>query len=650
MPANNVINIDFETFSECDIACGPIRYAQDPSTRVLCMAYSFNGGPVNLWTPDKSFPRSVLTRLTINKWKIRAWNVSFEYAILKYVLKISVDFDQCLCTMTDALALALPASLGECGEVLNVDTQKDKEGKRLIRLLCVPQKPRKNQPHRILTPELAPEEFKKLYAYCVQDVATEISIFKNLPKHVQGSELLAFQKTMEINERGIPIDVQLLNAIMEDKEEYLKKINAEAVSLTNGELASTNSRPQSLKWLKKNGLNMEGYTKLDIQKALALPDMMPKVKRFLEIRSEMSRTPIKKFDYLVKALCNDDTIKNNLFFHKSTTGRFSSTGYQMQNIPRDSQKSPEETEALINRFISRDPIGDRNINNEAITLLRAIFLAPKHHKLVVSDFSGIENRVVAWLSGDNKTLNDFRKGVDQYKDAATSIFNVKYDEVTKDQRQLGKISVLSCCYGGGSKTFHTICNDGWGITISEELSKEVVDAYRKKYHRVVALWYGLLNAAHDAVINKGTVYTYGYIKFKYEGDFLYMRLPSKRLLAYYKPRIELRKTPWGTMKDTLTHMGHNTYTRKWERLGMSPGRLTENATQATARDVLNSALMRAEKAGFKTIGLVHDEIIAISNKKEIGISLLNKIMSEPIEWCKSLPLDAEGYEAKRYKK
>lgn len=319
----------------------------------------------------------------------------------------------------------------------------------------------------------------------------------------------------------------------------------------------------------------------------------------------------------------------------------------MQNLPRASAENPEE---LIAKFRNAESTKNRHVIEEAISLLRNALIAPHGYKMVVSDFAGIENRVVAWLSGDKKTLQNFIDGVDQYIDAAVDIFSVPYDKVTKDQRQLGKVAVLQCCFGGGKKSFHKVCNEGWGIPISMDLAEQVVNGYREKYFLVKRMWYGLLGAAIDA-ITLGGVHVYRDIKFRVMNDFLYARLPNGRLLSYYKPEMKMMETPWGEERLMFTHLGTNTYTRKWMRLPMTPGRLTENVTQAVARDILNIAVDRAERAGFKTIGLVHDEIITlVKDDSGLGIDELNKVMELPIDWCLDLPIEAEGFEGMRYKK
>ncbi len=645
-------DIDFETYSACDIRCGPFRYAMDSSTEVLCIAFSFdNGKNIKLWHPDLKPPQEFIDHIK-EGGLIRSFNVGFEYAILNYTCRRlygwpEVKINQVLCIQADCLALALPSALKDVATVLNLDDRKDKEGKRLITLLCKPRKPTKTKTYTRVTKKIDPDSFDLLYKYCIQDVAVQIAINDALPRHIKGVELELFRQTLLINERGLPIDTELVKAVMIDKKNYEDILNKEIFEITKGELINTNSRPKSLAWLKRNGLELDGYTKDDIRKALTDDNLDNSIKRFLEVRSEMSRTPIKKYDFIVRAICEDNTIKNNLIYHKSTTGRYASTGLQIQNMSRDASENPEK---LIAQFKNRDSIKGRHIFNEAVSLIRNVIAAPEGHKLVVSDFSGIELRVSSYLAGDKKTVRDFKNGIDQYKTLAASIFNVTYEKVTKEQRVLGKIAVLGGQYGAGKGTFHKICTEGWGLNLTEEETGDIIDKFRETYHHVVSHWYGGLEAAKDAVTTK-RVTQYKKVKFRVMDDFLYMRLPSGKLLAYYLPQVSMKTAPWGKEILTLSCMSTNSYTRKYERLSISPGKLYENYIQGTAAEILKFAQLNVEKKGFRIIASVHDEILTcVKNDSGLGIEQLNKIMSVPPDWCLDLPLDAEGFEGGFYKK
>lgn len=647
---SRILNVDFETFSEKEIKYGSFRYAMDPSTELICVAYGFEDEEVvHLWHPGMSEPK-ILTDHIKDGGLIKAWNLTFEYAVFNYCCSRlygwpKVSIKQTRCTQSDALALSLPAALGQAAIALGTTDQKDKEGKRLITKLCKPRKPTKNLPHTRVTKDIDPASFLLMYKYCIQDVKTEQAIAKILPREIKGKELDLFHLTLKINERGIPFDLSLVDSVLKAKEIYADRLNAEVKDLSDGELTNVNSPIKVVAWLKKNGKSVAGLTKGDVQKALKDEDILPQVRRVLEIRSELSRTPIKKFDFIKNAICPDGTIKNNIIYHKATTGRYAGSGFQIQNLPRDASKNPEE---LITKF-KLEETEDMQVYNEAIKLVRTSITAPKGEKLVVSDFSSIENRVIAWLAEDHKTLEDFEAGLDQYKTAASSIYHVAYENVSKDQRQLGKIAVLSCGFGGGWKTFRTVCKDSWGIDISEDEAKDIVEGYRNKYHKVVKMWYGLYEAAMECIATK-KVTVWKSIKFRIMDDFLYMRLPNGRLIAYYQPKLQKVMTPWGAEKLAITHMGQNTYTRKWERLTVIPGRLTENVVQAVARDFLVESMFKVEEAGYPIIGCVHDEIISRVKRDFGSIEAFNEVMDELPTWALDCPIECEGYEDKRYRK
>lgn len=647
---SEVLNIDFETYSDLPIKFGSFAYAMHPSTEVICIAYGFKKDNLKIWYPGMEPPWILLEQLA-SGGLISGWNVTFEYAILKYTCQrlygwgAKLQIHQVRCTQADALALSLPAGLGDCAVAFETVDQKDKKGKALITKLCKPRKPTKNKPYTRVTKEIDPEAFEEMYDYCFKDVITEIAIAEKLPRKLGEKELELFHLTLKMNERGIPVDMELVDSVLSAKAIYEKRLNEEIYDLTGGELSTTNSRPRSLKWLADSGLELASYTKKDIRDALDKDDIKPEVRRFLEIRSELSRTPIKKFDFIKNAVCSDNTIKNNVIYHKATTGRFAGTGFQIQNLPRDTYENPEE---LIQRFKAGD-IADLDVYNAAIMLIRPAICAHPGKKLVVSDFSSIENRKTAWIAEDWKTLEEFEKGMDQYKSAAADIYDTTYDEVSKDQRQLGKIAVLACGFGGGHKTFRTVCADSWGINLSEDLAKFIVEGYREKYYKVVQLWYGLYDAAIEALTTKN-VTSFNSIKFRVMADFLYMRLPSGRLIAYFKPELRMVMTPWGQEKLAITHMGTNTYTRKWERLTVIPGRLTENVVQATARDSLTEAMVRIENAGYEIVGCVHDEIIAHVDVNFGSIEEFDDLMKIKPHWALDCPVDCEGFSEQRYRK
>lgn len=639
--------IDFETFSRVDLPkVGSEKYAYHESTEIICLAYGFSKEAIKLWTPDAPLP-SIIRRHVDSGLPVRAWNIEFDFNIWNGVGKRfgfpEMKIDQIFCTMSDALALGLPASLEKCGEALKLDILKDKRGKQLITLLSKPRKPTKNKNYDRITKEIAPELFQEMYSYCVRDVQSEIEIFENLPWKLTDSELNLFRLTVLINQRGLPIDLELATAVIQAKNEYIKRKDEYVLLITNGELENTNSRLQSLRWIQKFEPWFENYQKAYLRNNFE-KIKNENVKEFIKIRLELGRTPIKKFDFIINAETKG-RIKGNLFFHKASTGRWAGKGFQMQNLPRDSHDEPEK---LIEKFKSGD-IENLSVINEAIKLIRSTITAPKNKKLIVSDFSGIENRVLAWFVGDKIAMQNFENNVDQYKIEASKIYNVDYDEVTKEQRTLGKIAVLSCNYMGGAKVFKSQC-DVFGVKdMTEEKAKEIVTSYRDNNPKIKNLWRGIEKAAIEAIENN-CVSSCFKIKFAKVKNFLRMKLPSGRMINYYNPKIKMIQTPWGTMRKCLTHFGVNSLTNKFEERIATQGILTENAIQAIARDFLSEAMIRIENAGYSIIGTVHDEIVSEVDKDFGSVSHFSQLMKNKPLWALDCPIDVETYESKRFKK
>ena len=650
---NNDMFCDFESYSDVSVVkVGALAYAQHPSTEGLCMSYRFGiNGVTKIWIAGEPIPPEVKEHIE-SGGIVRSWNVEFEFAIFNFAMtRVGwplVRIPQCRCTKTDAMALTLPASLAQCGGALQLDNQKMSEGKALIKLLCLPQKPTKKQPLTRLTPQSHPELFEELYKYCIRDTDVEVDIFTRLPMSIDKRETALFHQCMGINLRGLPIDEKLVDACLEAKQKYVEVAKARILELTDGKVVNSNSIKQCKDWLLTEGVDMPGMDKLNVAKQLK-KDLAPEVREFLELRVETAKTPVKKVDRAKLSLCEDGTIKNNLIFTKATTRRYAGSGFQLHNLPKASADNVDE---LIGIYLNGKTDG-RKVFTDVSKLIRPL-ISTEHleeeQQLIVSDFSGIENRVITWLAGDAKALQVIKNGEDAYKEVAKGIYGLdSIDDVTKEQRQLGKIAVLTCCFGGGAKMLVSVCQDQWDIKISEAEAKAIVKGYRDVNSKIVSLWYDLERAFIKATSQPGTVVTVSKFKIRTYKGYLFVRLPSGGHLAYYDPKVMPKKTPWGQMKITFSHIGINTYTKKWERLFATPGRLAENVTQAVARDVLAFSMMRVENGGFNIIGCIHDEIICLEDMYA-KLEDMEALMKKVPEWAKGLPIDVEGYTAKRFRK
>lgn len=686
------ISLDFETFSKANIKnVGACRYAQDKSTEVLCLSYAFNREEPKIWIPGDPPPQDLFDR--INKGAlVYAWNAAFEYAIWEDVCIPDLGWPpipllQWRDTQAIALMFALPMSLGKCGDALHMNIHKDKRGDYLIKKLSVPQKTTRNQPHRRLTPELKPKLFEEMYGYCKQDVNSERAILDELPWGLIGDELDIWRATLLKNRRGIPIDIELVNSIVEVVDDYIDEISAMIPIITGGRIRTINQRQKIMDWCEEQGYELPDFTADTIDKCLEDPDLenFPPVKNILNIRSLAGKSSIKKFKKIQEAICVDGVIRDCLKYHKATTGREGGRLLQPQNLPRaeitdkaefeltEEQKirftdriwQPESmtkkelrkalyTEHAIEAFKSESlttVLEDYdNVIYAASALIRPSILARPGYKLLISDYSSVENRGVCWLAGQDDVLEMMIKGMDLYKDMASALYNLPYDQIPKDSemRRHGKLTILGCGYGMGWKKFMEDCI-GRGFNMTEKEAKRTIDIFREKYYAVKQFWYDLKEAAIWATTTPGKMFSVNHISFIHEHGYLFMILPNGKPIAYPEAVVKEVKVPWG-YTTTVVHKGKHPKTKKWVEIPLTPGRLAENAAQASCREIVMEAKLDVIREGHDVFLTVHDEIVVEAPINGMTINQLNNILCNREEYWDGLPLAAAGCETFRYKK
>ena len=638
-----IYSIDFETRSLVDLPkVGLDIYANDPSTEVLCIAYGIYPDKICLVDSsiiDKNFPLLDHVR---NGGKIQAWNAMFEYAIWNCVcvpkynwppLKLS----QCIDSMAIAAANNIPQSLQEAGLFMDADFKKDAIGSRLIQKLCKPNKKGEFDNN--------PELFQQLFEYCKQDVKTEMAIVKLLRPLVKNEQKI-WELTQRINLRGVPVDSKELQNAVNAVQSAQKLLDDQCIRLTG---CKPSERAKLLVWLNSNGADLKDLTAKTVDAYLKQRINRPEtiVTKALKLRQEGSQTSVAKYAKMLE-IQREGKIRNTLVYHGASTGRWASRGgLNLQNIARPSQSDLEIEEAMPRVF--NNGVGTMR---ELSSLVRSAIKAPSGKTFVDVDFSSIENRVGVWLAGQNDKLELFRQGLDEYKTfASTSLFNVPYDKVTKDQRQIAKSAVLGAMFGQGAKGLVKY-SEGMGIIMDEAQAKEAVDSYRRSYNKVKSLWYECEDAVFKATETKATSFSAGKMLIQFVQDSLIMKLPSGRLICWQAPEKELCLTPWGAQKEGITVHSQNTFTRGWSRNQLIGSSIFQSAVQATARDFLANAMLRLEEAEYELVNSVHDEVLILvdEQKAESAMEDVIRIMTTPPSWAPDFPLAAEGWHSKRYRK
>jgi DNA polymerase len=628
------VSIDFETRSLIDLPeRGLDIYAKHDSTEVICMAYSIEGGDVQLWTPDQPLPKWMWYEDTI----FTAWNAAFEMNIHRYVLGIPARWEQFRDSMAVAAANNIPQSLEEAAIALGVTEQKDPTGKRLIMKLSKPGRDGKFNKDPVL--------LQQMYEYCKQDVRTEMAVAAAL-RPLTPSEQQVWVMTQEINDVGVPVDPQELSNAIAASVANKANITSEITLLTGG--ITANQPAKLVQRLKEAGIEVEDLTSETVAKLMQRVDLPGDVRRILELRRQGSLTSVAKYEKMLEVQ-HEGFIRNTLVYHGASTGRFASRGgLNLQNLARP-HLDGEQLEEAIERVLVQ---GRSGTMDELSSLVRSAIKAPDGCVFVDADFSSIENRVASWIAGQNDKVELFRNGLDEYKTfASNSLYRVPYEEVTKDMRQVAKSAVLGCMFGQGARGLVEYA-DGLGVTLTMAQSEQAVKAYRSEYSRVQETWYAMNDAAIQAINTPGTAFKHGKVTFKHTKNALWMRLPSGRLICWQRPQVEPQLTPWGQTRDGITVFSQNTFTRKWGRNNLIGSSIFQSAVQATARDMLTEAMLRLKDEGFVMVNCVHDEILLLSREAD-GESALGRVvelMTTPPKWAPDFPLAAEGWYGKRYRK
>lgn len=643
------LSIDLETYCECPIKYGVQRYVDDPSFEILLFAYSFDGGPVTVVDMTKDeLPSQVIDALYDPAVTKTAFNANFEMTCLRKFFP-DADFTNWECTSVLALYSSLPTSLDGVAQALKMDAQKDRRGKALIQYFSVPCKPTKTNGGRMRNlPTDAPDKWAEFIEYNRQDVVVEIEIRKRLisvkPPKVEHDYWLM---DLQINRNGIAVDNDMIRNALDFDARFKETLLQEAQEITG--LDNPNATMQLKEWVEGQlGRPIEGITKACVA-GLLKSDIPANVRRVLELRQMLGKTSVKKYLAMQNAECSDGRIHGMLqFYGAMRTGRWAGRIVQLQNLPRNYIEDLDlarETLKSGDLELFETLYGD--VSDTLSQLIRTALVAEEGSRFIVADYSAIEARVIAWLSGEQWRQDVFAQGGDIYCASASSMFHVPVVKhgVNGHLRQKGKVAELALGYGGGPKALIAMGALEGGIP--EEELPEIVQLWRKASPHITKFWYDVDTAAKKAIVTAEPVkIRQGGLLFTREKGALFITLPSGRRLAYIHPKIGTNR--FGS--ESITYMGMSQTANKWDRLETYGGKLVENIVQAVARDCLATAMLRLTKAGYKICAHIHDEVVI---EAPIGTGSLDDvidIMCTPEPWTKGLILNAAGFENPYYMK
>jgi DNA polymerase len=643
-----ILSIDIETYSSANLAkSGVYRYVESPDFEILLFGYSIDSGEVQVvdLASGEKLPCDVISALmdeTVIKW---AFNANFERVCLSRFLGLPtgeyINPASWKCSMIWAATMGLPLSLEGVGSVLKLDKQKLTEGKDLIKYFCQPCAPTKSNGQRTRNhPHHAPDKWLAFKKYNIRDVETEMSIQEKLARFpVQDSIWDEYHLDQEINDRGISLDMTLVQKAIEMDGRSRSELTTAMKHLT--ELDNPNSVQQMKQWLADNGMETDTLGKKVVVELLktAPPDLAD----VLSLRQQLAKSSVRKYQAMENAVCTDGRARGMFqFFGANRTGRWAGRLIQMQNLPQNHLEDLAEARALV-RFGDFDALEMlyEDVPDTLSQLIRTAFVPRTGTRLIVSDFSAIEARVIAWMAGEEWRQDVFANGGDIYCASASQMFKVPVEKhgINGHLRQKGKIAELALGYGGSVGALKAMGALDMGL--EEDELPQLVDAWRQANPRIVKFWWDVDKAAMGAVRYKHTNSTYG-ITFSCQSGMLFITLPSGRRLAYVKPRIGENK--FGGQCITYEGVGA---TKKWERLDSYGPKFVENIVQATARDILCSAMQTLRHCSI--VMHVHDEVV-IEADPRMSLKAVCELMGWTPSWAKGLLLRADGYETDFYKK
>lgn len=667
------LSIDLETYSEVSIGkAGSYRYILDSSFEILLFAYSLDGMPVEVIdvASGQIIPLWLKNALKNPLYIKHAYNAAFEwFALSKYLGWLPPD--QWRDTMLHALYCGYPASLDAAGKAMGLPEDKKKltTGKALIRYFCVPCKPSNANGNRTRNlPKHDPDKWKLFKEYNGQDVVTEMEIDHRLsafpvPAFVQKQ----WETDLQMNARGVAADMELVRGALVIGAIVKSRLMTEARQLSG--LDNPNSIRQLAQWLTDatdSDAEITSVTKETVATMLKQPQPA-NVQRMLEIRQELGKTSTKKYDALETCIADDGRVRGLLqFYGANRTGRWAGRLVQVQNLPRTyTHPLPPARQLVKDRNIDGLRMMYGSINDTLSQLIRTAFVATPGNVLIDADFSAIEARVISWLAGQEWRLEVFRTHGKIYEASASQMFHVPIEKIKKGNpeyalRQRGKVAELALGYQGGVSAMRRM-DVGHNLDdLSDDEVKGIVDRWRETNSMIRDLW-NIVDSAAITVITNGGAQTIrsettdAIITLACELDvitgtrYMTILLPSGRKLYYPSPEIGVNR--WGN--PSVSYTGQNQTTKRWEKVETYGGKLVENIVQAIARDCLAIAIENLEAQGLHVVFHIHDEVVIDTPAwadEDTMLETVTKIMTKPIPWAQMLPLNADGWVDKFFKK
>lgn len=655
---HRVMGVDIETYSSVDLTeAGVYAYTEAPDFDILLISYIFDDWgeddvkTIDCFDADPDMMAEFCEALTDPQIVKTAFNANFERTCLAKWLQKPMPPEEWRCTMVKALTLGLPGNLAGAGEALGLPAEKlkDPQGKALIQFFSKPCKPTRTNGQRTRNlPEHDPAKWQLYKNYNRQDVVTEQEILRKLSIYkTPESEQQLWALDQHMNDNGVALDIPMVEKIVAYDTRRRQELQEEAQELTG--LKNPNSLAQLKRWLAEQGVEMTSVTKDTITEALRDPELPSVVRRVLEIRTALGKTSVAKYSTMLVAHCQDHRLRGILqFYGANRSGRWAGRLVQTHNLAKNS---------LPDLALARELAAEGDFDTMGTLfgetafvfseLIRTAFIPSKGCRFIVSDFSAIEARVLAWIAGEEWVLEAFRAGKDIYCETASMMYHVPVEKhgANSHLRQKGKVAVLACGYQGGVGAMKRMDKGG---SIPEDELQSVVDQWRQANSKVVKLWRTVELAARTAIEEHRTIRLKNGIAFGYINGNLFIKLPGGRKLCYWNTRLKLDPRDG---REHIVYMGVNQETKQWGETETYGGKLVENIVQATARDCLAISMQRVAALGYNIVMHVHDEIIVDCPIEDTGaMERINACMAEPIPWAPGLPLRGDGYETPFYMK